>query len=255
MTEAPRKVLVTGSSGSLGTHLVEAFLRDGHSVVGFDIMPPASGQETESGEKVTFGSEAWRFVKCDVSRPDSVERALASVQDVCPFDVVINNAGLIHNSPLLSFQGGKLCMHDFEAWNRVIAATLSSVFFVSAHCAQQMVVARKPGIIINISSICAQGNAGQVAYSAAKAGVDSMTMALAKELGTLGIRVAAIAPGFLDTASTHLALSEEALSRIQKSIPLRKLGDPHHFYHAIKFVIENEYFHGKVLHLDGGLSL
>jgi NAD(P)-dependent dehydrogenase (short-subunit alcohol dehydrogenase family) len=99
------------------------------------------------------GSSAWRFVECNVPDPVSVEQALARVQDVCPFDVVINNAGLIYNSPLLTFQAGKLSMHDFDAWNRVLSATLSSVFFVSAHCARQMVAAGKPGVIINISSM------------------------------------------------------------------------------------------------------
>lgn len=255
MTGASRKVLVTGSSGSLGSHLVEAFLQDGHSVVGFDVTHPASALGPESGTAAALSSEAWRFVECDVSCPNSVEQALARVHDVCPFDVVINNAGLIYNSPLLSFQAGKLCMHDFEAWNRVLSATLSSVFVVSAHCARQMVEAGRPGVIINISSICAEGSVGQVAYSAAKAGVNGMTVALAKELGSLGIRIAAIAPGFLDAVSTRRALSEDALSRIRKSIPLRKLGHPRHLYHAIKFVIENEYFNGKVLNLDGGLTL
>ena len=255
MTGAPRKILITGSSGSLGTHLAEAFLRDGHLVAGFDIAPPAQAPGPDSGAVAAPGSNAWRFVECDVSDPGSVEQALAKIQDVCPFDVVINNAGLIYNSPLLTFQAGKLSMHDFDAWNSVMSATLSSVFFVSAHCARQMVAAGKPGVIINISSICAEGNPGQAAYSAAKAGVNAMTASLAKELGSLGIRVAAIAPGFFDTASTRHALPEEALARIRKSIPLRKLGSPHHLYHAIKFIIENEYFHGKVLDLDGGLTL
>lgn len=255
MTAEPRKILVTGSSGSLGLPLVEAFLQDGHSVVGFDIARPVSAPGSKLGTEAALSSGGWRFVECDVSCPKSLEDAMAQVHDVCPFDVVINNAGLIYNSPLLSFQAGKLCMHDFEAWNRVLSGTLSSVFFVSAHCARQMVEAGRPGVIINISSICAEGNAGQAAYSAAKAGVNGMTVALAKELGSLGIRVAAIAPGFLDVASTRGALSEDALSRIRKSIPLRKLGHPRDLYHAIRFVIENEYFHGKVLDLDGGLTL
>jgi 3-oxoacyl-[acyl-carrier protein] reductase len=82
-----------------------------------------------------------------------------------------------------------------------------------------------------------------------------MTAALAKELGGLGIRIVAIAPGYFDTTSTRDAMSEEALSKIRKSIPLKKLGDARQLYHAIKFVIENEYFHGKVLNLDGGLTL
>jgi 3-oxoacyl-[acyl-carrier protein] reductase len=205
--------------------------------------------------EASFDPAPWRFVDCDVSDPASVERALTKVHDISPFDVVINNAGLIYNSPLLTFQDGKLCMHDFEAWNKVLAATLSSAFFVSAHCAQRMVAAGRSGVIINISSISADGNAGQAAYSAAKAGINGMTVALAKELGSLGIRVAAIAPGYLDTASTRRAVSENGLSRIRKSIPLQKLGNPSQLYHAIKFVIDNGYFHGKVLELDGGLTL
>ncbi len=255
MIDARRKILVTGSSGSLGTHLVEAFLEDGHSVVGFDLIHPAAAPGSASGAATTFSPEAWRFVECDVSNPAQVEQALTKVKEITPFDVVINNAGLIYNSPLLSFQAGKLHMHDFAAWNKVLSATLSSAFFICAHCAQQMVAAGRPCVIINISSICAEGNAGQAAYSAAKAGINGMTAALAKELGALGIRIAAIAPGYLDTASTRHAMSEEALSRIRKSIPLKKLGNPHQLYHAIKFVIENEYFHGKVLELDGGLTL
>jgi 3-oxoacyl-[acyl-carrier protein] reductase len=148
-----RKVLVTGSSGSIGTHLVEAFLRDGHAVVGFDVARPTLSAGSGSRMEASLDPAPWRFVDCDVSDPTSVERALTKVHDISPFDVVINNAGLIYNSPLLTFQEGKLCMHDFEAWNKVLAATLSSAFFVSAHCAQRMVAAGRPGVIINISSI------------------------------------------------------------------------------------------------------
>ena len=251
MNAVHRKVLVTGSSGNLGAHLVDAFLQDGYSVTGFDLVGPASAPGTGS----STGTGEWHFIECDVTDPQAVERSVAGACDGSPFDVVVNNAGLIHNSPLLSFQAGKLRVHDFEAWNRVLSATLSSAFFVSAHCARQMVAAGRKGVIVNISSICAHGNVGQAAYSAAKAGVNGMTAALAKELGPLGIRVTAIAPGFLDTESTRRALSEEALGRIRKAIPLGKLGQPRHLYHAVKFAIENDYFHGKIIDLDGGLTL
>jgi 3-oxoacyl-[acyl-carrier protein] reductase len=233
--------LVTGSSGNLGSHIVDAFAKEGHTVVGFDLAQPAS-----LPEGVTF-------VECDVSSPTSVESAVARTDR--PFDVVINNAGLIYSAPLLSFQGGTLSIHDFDAWNKVLSATLSSAFYVSAHTAKGMVAAAKRGVIINISSICAEGNAGQAAYSAAKAGVNGMTVALAKELGAMGIRVAAIAPGFFDTPSTHRAVGEDAITRIRKSIPLKRLGSPGQLVHAIKFIIDNEYFHGKVLDLDGGLTI
>jgi 3-oxoacyl-[acyl-carrier protein] reductase len=239
----------------LGIELAGCFLRDGYAVVGLDIAPPDPSSLPQLGPESSPNPDAWRFVQCDVADPKSIEQALAKVKDLCPFDVVVNNAGSIYNSPLLTFQAGKLSMHDFEAWNKVLSNTLSSAFVVSAHCARQMVAAGRAGVIVNISSICAAGNAGQAAYSAAKAGVNAMTVALAKELGPLRIRVAAIAPGFLDTASTRRALSEQALEKIRKSIPLGKMGQPAHLYHAIKFVIENEYFHGKVLELDGGLTI
>jgi len=169
--------------------------------------------------------------------------------------MVVNNAGLIYNSPLLAFKAGELLLHDFDAWQRVLAATLSSAFYVSAHCAKKMIASGRRGCIVNISSICAAGNVGQAAYSAAKAGINAITVSLSKELGPLGVRVAAIAPGFFDTDSTRRAVSEEALSRIKKAIPLQKLGDPDQLYHAIRFIEKNGYFHGKVLELDGGLSL
>src|SRR5258706_6692327 len=197
MSGTPGRVLVTGSSGSLGTYLVRSLLEDGYTVAGFDIAPPAPAESAPG--TAGPGKAAWRFVECDVSNPDAVEKSLAEAQDMWPFDVVINNAGLIYNSPLLAFRDGKLSVHDFAAWNKVLSVTLSSAFYVSAHCARQMVAAGRPGVIINISSVCAEGNIGQAAYSAAKAGVNGMTAALAKELGSLGIRIPAIEPRFLDT--------------------------------------------------------
>ena len=99
MTAAPRKILVTGSSGSLGAQFVETFLTDGHAVVGFDIAPPTSDPGATSPDTAALGG-AWRFVKCDVSDPASIEQALAQVQDVFPFDIVFNNAGIAVGGPI-----------------------------------------------------------------------------------------------------------------------------------------------------------
>ena len=246
MSEPSQKVLITGSSGAFGNYLVDAFLQDGWSVTGIDRATTGNAHDSRG---------AWNFIECDITDQQTIAGPLSGAQDTGPFDVVINNAGLIYSAPLLAFEGGALRLHDFDAWNKVLAATLSSAFYVSAHCAYRMVTSGKSGVIINISSICAEGNVGQAAYSAAKAGVNAMTVSLSKELGSLGIRVAAIAPGFFDTASTRRAMSEEALRKIRKSIPLGRLGEPRHLYHAVKFIIDNGYFHGKVLELDGGLTI
>jgi len=111
------------------------------------------------------------------------------------------------------------------------------------------------GVIINISSISAYGNSGQSAYSAAKGALNSMTISQAKELGVFGIRVAAIAPGFIDTPSTLKAMGEDGLKKIRKSIPVRRLGLVSEVCHAVIFIVENQYFTGAVLNLNGGLSI
>jgi 3-oxoacyl-[acyl-carrier protein] reductase len=109
--------------------------------------------------------------------------------------------------------------------------------------------------MINISSIAAQGNIGQSAYSASKAGLEAFTVVLAKELGPVGIRAAAIAPGFMDTSSTHQIMNPSYLSNLVKSIPMRKLGKDSEIAKSVKFIIENEYYTGKILSIDGGLNL
>ena len=251
MNDVPKRVLVTGSSGSLGAFIASRLLEDGYEVTGLDLATPTA--PPFAGDSGSAPSR-WYFKQCDLSNPEAVKCVLGDGQ-LGLFDVVVNNLGLIHSSPLVSFHEGKLLVHDFETWNKVLSVTLSATFYVTALCARQSISAAKRSIIVNISSVCAAGNPGQGAYSAAKAGVNGLTAALAKELGPLGIRVAAIAPGFFDTASTHHAMSEEAVARMRKVIPLRKLGSPEQFYHALRFVMENDYFHGRVLELDGGLTL
>ena len=251
MNPVPKRVLITGSSGSFGTFMASRLLEEGYEVVGLDLVIPSAPPFADDATNV---STRWHFKQCDLSDPLAVEQILGDGK-MDPFDVVVNNLGFIYSSPLLSFNAGRLMIHDFDAWNKVLSSTLSSTFYITAFCARQSLSASKRSLIVNISSVCAAGNPGQAAYSAAKAGVNGLTSALAKELGPLGIRVAAIAPGFFDTASTRQAVAEEALTRVCRNIPLRKLGSPEQLYHALRFIMDNDYFHGKVLELDGGLTL
>lgn len=225
------------------------FLMDGHHVTGIDLNSNPDYAESDNVQNL------WHFIQGDLSDHIKVKSVLQEAHDsLGAFDVVINCAGLIYNEPLLSFREGRLETHNFEAWNKVISVNLSTAFFVTALCAQKMVSSRSHGVIINISSICARGNIGQAAYSAAKAGINAMTQSLAGELGPLGIRVAAISPGFFDTTSTHANIDEQKMKHILKNVPIKKLGQPEHLIKAVKFVIDNDYFNGKVLDLDGGLT-
>src|SRR5204862_2997 len=129
-------------------------------------------------------------------------------------DILINNAGILYSAPLVRISTAGIEKHDPAMWNKVLATNLSSVFYMTSCIVEKMISTRTKGVIVNISSVSASGNAGQSAYSAAKAGVNALTATWAKELSALGIRVVAVAPGFTETESTKEALNETALQEI-----------------------------------------
>ena len=168
---------------------------------------------------------------------------------------MINNAGIIHNEPLVKLSSNGIQKHSLENWNKVISVNLDSVFNMTSNVVEKMILKRTKGLIINISSISANGNAGQTVYSATKAAVNALTFTWAKELGIMGIRVISISPGFIDINSTHISLEEEKKKEIIKKIPLRRLGKLKNIVETVLFSIENDYFTGKVIEIDGGIEL
>jgi len=148
---------------------------------------------------------------------------------------------------------GEIKRHDLELWNKIISVNLTSVFIVSSYVAEYMIKKRTKGLIINVSSVSSNGNAGQSAYSAAKAGVIALTKTWAKELNGLGIRVASISPGFTRTDTLLSIMNEKLISEWSKKIPLRRMAQPSEIADGILFIIHNDYFNGKTLELDGGL--
>lgn len=250
MKIAGARVLVTGGGSGIGRYLVERLLEDSAevAVLELDAARCAELQEMFAGRI--------QARPCDVTDAAAVDAALQSLFDAgFEPDVLINNAGIIHSEPLVNMLSRGERVHSRESWRRVIATDLDSVFFVTSCVVDRMLAKRKKGVVISISSISANGNPGQSAYAAAKAGVNALTRTWAKELGGMGLRFAAIAPGFIDTPSTRAALSEAALTRLQQHIPLRRLGDVESVYLATRHVIENDYLTGTVLEVDGGLVI
>ncbi|MBZ2208604.1 SDR family oxidoreductase [Massilia soli] len=244
------KVLVTGGGRGIGRRLVEGFLADGALVGVFERDDDLCAELRAAFDGRVL---AW---PCDVSDPDAVDAAVASAkQDGFEPDVLVNNAGVIHSEPLVNFTARGDRVHSRRAWRDVMAADLDSVFYVTSRVVDGMMARRCKGVVISISSIAAAGNPGQSAYSAAKAAVNALTATWAKELGPLGFRFAAIAPGFFDTPSTHAALSDTIITRLKQQIPLRRLGNPEAIYLAARQIVENDYLTGTVLELDGGLTL
>ncbi len=193
---------------------------------------------------------------CDITDPKQVQSCVDDwFERRESIDILINNAGILFNKPLVQFGPGGIEAHDADSWRRVIDVNLSGTFYMTASVAAKMLKKRTRGVIVNISSISAGGNRGQSAYSAAKAGVNALTATWAKELGVMGIRVAAVAPGYSDTPSTHDVLSEEMLKLIKSEVPLRRLGRAEEIALGVLSVIENDFFNGKVLPLDGGMVI
>ena len=194
--------------------------------------------------------------KCDISNYKEVEASVNEFYKTFKsIDILVNNAGFIYNSPLITLTTGGIKKHNIKMWNKVITTDLNSVFYMTVNVVEKMILNRTKGVIINISSICAGGNAGQSAYSAAKAGINTLTTTWAKELGLMGIRVVAIAPGFTETETMKQSMSDAVLNEWIKKVPLRRLGKVEEIADGIISVIRNDFFNGKVIELDGGLVI
>ncbi len=192
----------------------------------------------------------------DVTDPVAIDAVLAAVceQHGVPQGLV-NNAGILRSAPLLSLGNTENPRHSIELWDAVLAANLTSVFLVTRAVADRMVRQRVRGAIVSMSSVAARGNAGQTAYAAAKAGVEAMTRVWARELGPLGLRFVAVAPGYVDTPSTRAAVPEDILETLRRETPLRRLGKPEQIADTVLYALRNDMVTGAVLAVDGGLVI
>lgn len=240
-----KKIIVTGGVKGLGRAIVKKLISGECNVTVLDIDKAGFDELQKAGI---------RCIACDVTNYEQINAAVEEFFEIhgAP-DVLINNAGILYSEPLIKITEDGLKLHAYESWDRVLRTNLSSVFYMTAPVIAKMVGTRTKGVVVNIGSVSAAGNPGASAYSAAKAGVHALTQAWAKELGPMGIRVIAIAPGFMDTDSAHAATSETALRETIKRVPLRRLGKAEEVAAAVVAAIENDFFNGKVFELDGGL--
>lgn len=244
-----KKVILTGGARGLGRSMVDRLVSREALVAVFDLNVSGLDELKTQHLDVTC-------VQCDVSNYEQVVTATNQYYEKFgAADVLINNAGILYSAPLVKIIPSGIKKHDPAMWDRVLRADLSSVFYMTACIVEKMIATRTKGVIVNISSVSATGNAGQSAYSAAKAGVNALTAVWAKELSPIGIRVVAVAPGFIETESTKEVMTEAVLQDTVKKVPLRRLGRPEEIAKGVLCVIENDFFNGKVFELDGGLIL
>jgi 3-oxoacyl-[acyl-carrier protein] reductase len=243
-----RTAVVTGGAGSIGSAVALRLRDNGCEVVALD-------SDTQALNSLASQHGLSTRV-CNLLDAKDTDRCIEEIwEKFGPVSILINAIGLIHSAPLINVAARTERRHTLEAWQRVIDVNLTAMFIATVNVLDRMVAARTRGVVINFSSVAAAGNAGQGAYSAAKAGVNAMTKAWAKELGPLGIRFVAIAPGFIETPSTHAALPETILAEWTRRTPLKRLGSVDDVMSAVMFAITSEYLTGKVIEIDGGLSL
>lgn len=237
-------VIVTGSGRGIGKGIAEAFADAGSKVVISDIDQETA--ENTAKEISAKGVETLSTV-CDVSNKEQVDALIkATVDKFGKIDVVVNNAGITMDGLFLRMKP--------EQWQKVIDINLTGTYLVT-HAAVNVMRKVKSGSIINISSVNALGSPGQANYSATKAGVVGFTKALGKELAGMGIRVNAIAPGFIETPMTA-KIPEKLATEMIKNIPIGHIGQPEDIAKPILFLASDmsSYVTGEVLNVNGGLN-
>ena len=243
MTQQNKIALVTGGSRGIGRGCALELARAGYDIaINFAGNEEAANKTVEDIKALGVDAEAFKF---DVSDKDAADNGVAKVLErFGRIDVLVNNAGITRD--------GLFMRMSADNWNAVINTNLSSAFNVSQPVVKVMMKQRS-GAIVNMASVVGvSGNAGQANYSAAKAGLIGLTKTLAKELGSRGIRVNAVAPGFINTDMTK----DLDTSKFLDYIPLKRLGEVEDIAKAVKFLaVDTDYVTGQVLEVDGGLII
>ena len=238
--------LVTGASRGIGAAIARELAKRGAIVVG-------TATSSEGAQAISERLQAQNFagvgVRLNVTEPTSIATALEQINEQFGSPtILVNNAGITRDNLLLR-------MKDDE-WDGIIATNLSAVFRLSKAVLRGMMKARR-GRIISISSVVgAMGNAGQANYAAAKAGVVGFSKSLAREVGSRGITVNVVAPGFIDTDMTR-GLSDEQRLGLLGNIPLARLGEAKEVAYTVAFLASDEaaYITGETIHVNGGMHM
>jgi 3-oxoacyl-[acyl-carrier protein] reductase len=235
--------LVTGASRGIGRAIAEKLITDGFFVIG--TATSDGGADAISAYLADNGVG----MKLNVADADSIAEVMKAITDEhgAP-TVLVNNAGITRDNLLMR-------MKDDE-WDDIINTNLTSVFRMSKAVLRGMMKA-KAGRIINIGSVVGStGNAGQTNYATAKAGLMGFTKSMAKEVGSRGITVNTVSPGFIDTDMTR-ELSDELKQALLSGIPLARLGDAKEIAHAVAFLASEgaSYITGETLHVNGGMFM
>jgi 3-oxoacyl-[acyl-carrier protein] reductase len=249
------RILVTGAASGMGRHFALSLCREGARVAAMDLN--SEGLEELERTAADLPGVLRTYQGSVSSEADVVSTVQCASRDLEGINGLVNNAGIFRDGLLVKRdkKSGELRKMSLEQWQAVIDVDLTGPFLMTREVAAQMLEKQiRPGVIINISSVARSGNMGQSNYSAAKAGLVADTKLWARELAPHGIRVGAIAPGFIRTPILD-AMRPEMLEKMKGMIPLKRLGEPEEIYAGVRFIIECDYFTARCLDLDGGVDL
>lgn len=255
------KAIITGAAGGLGGAFALELARAGARVVAGDTN--AAGLRKLASDATDLPGQL-SVAKLDITDEASVQEFVSSAAERMEgLNVLVNSAGIARDGLLLSTDGGEIKTLPLAQWRKVLDVNLTGQFLMAREFAAHVVRSASgngidPGnrdaVIVNLSSIARAGNPGQSNYAASKAGLDACTRTWALELAQHGIRVGGVAPGVTETGFLE-GFSEEALARLRAGIPLGRLGRPEEIWHTVRFIIENDFFTGRTVEIDGGAAM
>ena len=239
-----KKAFITGASRGIGRAVADCFLAEGAEVWGLSTKAP---EDLSSRLEEAKGKLHW--VTADLSELNSLEAAIENtLKESGGFDILVNNAGITKDN--LAFR------MSLEEWQKVLDVNLSAAFLAARTVGRDM-IRKRAGSIINMTSVVGiHGNGGQANYSASKAGIIGLTKSLALETASRGVRVNAVAPGFITTDMTAVLPGKVKEAMLEK-IPLKRMGAPEDIAAAVLFLASDEsaYITGQVLPVDGGMFI
>ena len=238
--------IITGGNAGVGKEIAKLFASEGAKVV---ISARRQQVLEEAAKEIEAAGGTVLCVPTDISKVDDVKNLVSkTVETFGQLDILINNAGITKDGLML-----RMKENDFDT---VIDVNLKGTWNCMKH-ATKLMVKQKYGRIVSMSSVVGvMGNAGQVNYAASKSGIIGMTMSLAREVGSRGITVNAVAPGFIQTAMTDV-LSDDIKEQMKSQIPLGTFGSVQDIANAVVFLASDEakYITGQTLHVDGGMAM
>jgi 3-oxoacyl-[acyl-carrier protein] reductase len=241
------KIIVTGAAQGMGAHFARRLVEAGAQV--------AAGDVNEAALAELKGAHTRKLNVADES--DVVSFVAWAHEKMGGLNGLINNAGILRDGLLVKKDKatGQIQKLSREQWDAVIAVNLTGATFMAREVVVKMVETnQRPGVIINMSSLARHGNRGQSNYVSAKAALAANTVTWAREFAPFGIRVAAIAPGMIETPMTQ-GMNQKARDALVALVPVGRVGTPEDIWQAVRFVIECDYFDGRTLDVDGGLSM